>query len=104
MRTGAKVVCTNDVFEPWAAAFFSALPKKGNTYVVRDCVPGCNALDEPGEVTLRLVGITGRDSNNPPNYEEAGFSAERFRPLDETPAREEAEESELLEIHAPKHL
>lgn len=60
MVTGQKVVCVNDVFKPEIARFYTALPKKDVTYVIRNVVIGVNEKGEPGEVCLYLIGL-----NNP---------------------------------------
>jgi hypothetical protein len=37
---GEKVVCVDDRIHPEVACLYSALPKKGDTYTVRECEPG----------------------------------------------------------------
>lgn len=71
-----KVVCVDDHFDPAARAWFSALPIKGQTYVVRAAFPAPN-----GCPTLLLTGITG--ASPAPHRHEIGFRAARFRTLAE---------------------
>lgn len=81
MKQGDKVICINDTFPEGIEKFYSALPKKGNVYTIREVQLGISLNMEPGQVCLNLVGIQGRDSDCPP-YPEAGFNAERFKPID----------------------
>lgn len=74
-----KVVCIDDHFEPAARAWFSDLPVRGRTYVVRSVFDGHN-----GAPTLCLTGIQG--AAPAPHRHEIGFRAARFRTLAEMKA------------------
>lgn len=82
MKVNDRVVCINDKFEPAVAAFYTALPKKGATYVIRNVCLGVAVNGQPGEVCLHLVGLNNPKSKKAP-FPERGFSSERFVPLDE---------------------
>ncbi len=73
-----KVVCIDGRFPIGIEKLYSELPKEGNTYTIRDIVPGVGLTDEEGEVAVYLMEITG-----PLNAHgiERGFRAERFAPL-----------------------
>ena len=76
---GQPVVCVDDAFPLGIQALYNQLPKKGNTYHVRDLVPGCDYDATPGEVAVYLTEL-----RNPGNQLgiERGFKAERFAPLE----------------------
>jgi hypothetical protein len=82
MHVGQKVVCINDEFPEAIRQFYTALPVKDVTYVVRQVCVGINPRGEAGEVCLYLVGLHNPRSETPP-FPERGFSSERFRPLEE---------------------
>lgn len=83
MKPGDKVVCVNDVFRPVGERpNFTELPKKGRVYVIREV--GVDDYDEAG---VWLVGIYG---DFHPSGREYGFSANRFRLLDELRAESAA--------------
>jgi hypothetical protein len=88
---GQKVVCVDDKFPLGIEKLYTALPREGETYTVRDIVPGCDFNAEPGEVAVYLIEL-----RNPANKLgiERGFKAERFAPLDTI---EEIEEAALPE-------
>jgi len=73
-----KVVCIDGRFPIGIEKLYSELPKEGNTYTIRDIVPGVGLTGEEGEVAVYLMEITG-----PLNAHgiERGFRAERFAPL-----------------------
>ena len=57
MNVGDKVVCVDDRFAPEVAALYTALPKKGVVYVVRDVRLGIQPDCRTGDVSLLLVGL-----------------------------------------------
>lgn len=101
MTTGQKVICINDQFAPEVAQFYTALPKQGVVYVVREVKIGVNAKGEPGEVCLYVIGLNNPTSSKPP-FPERGFNAERFRPLDEMKKRQTKERVDAIgkEVYA----
>jgi hypothetical protein len=90
MMTGQKVVCVDDKFPLGIEKFYTALPRAGVTYVIRDVSLGVSLQLEPGEVAITLVGLVNPCSDTPP-YPERAFRAERFRPLDDERLRQERE-------------
>ena len=80
--TGDKVVCIDGVFAPHVSALYTALPKNGLTYVVRDVRLGIQPDCKTGDVSLLLVGLVNPNANSAASLER-GFSQERFRHLDE---------------------
>ena len=90
-----KVVCIDGRFPIGIEKLYSELPKEGNTYTIRDIVPGIGLTGEEGEVAVYLIEITG-----PLNAHgiERGFKAERFAPLETI--EEEAEEE--ISIRMPQ--
>ena len=88
---GQAVVCIDDAFPLGIQALYDQLPKKGNTYHIRDLVPGCDFNANPGEVAVYLTEL-----RNPSNKVgiERGFKAERFAPLD----TEETEEEDIFHL------
>jgi hypothetical protein len=92
MISGQKVVCIDDKFPIGIEKFYTALPKAGIVYVIRDVCLGVNWKAEPGEISVTLLGLHNPKSNKPP-FPERGFKAERFRPLEEK--TEEIEKEEL---------
>jgi hypothetical protein len=88
---GQKVVCVDDRFPLGIEKLYTSLPREGETYTIRDIVPGCDFNAEPGEVAVYLIEL-----HNPANKLgiERGFKAERFAPLDNI---EEIEEAALPE-------
>lgn len=84
--TGQRVVCINDQFEAWAHKLYMELPKKDQTYTVREVYIGKQDLkDKDGG----SVGIILKEIHNPldptckSGPQELGFNSERFAPLDE---------------------
>lgn len=103
MQVGKKVICVNDKFEPWVHTLYRQLPKKDEVYTVRQTsmgrerfivikdgkhVPG-GASEE--SVTVKVLLEEIKNDPDPRNIggEELGFSAERFRELEEESATEE---------------
>lgn len=96
---GQKVVCVDDKFDPSIAALFTALPKEGETYVVRGTTVGTHrkkALGgerEEGVITVYLVGLVNPKG---PTGRERGFLSDRFRPLEEITTEEIIGEPEKI--------
>jgi len=92
---GQKVVCLNDEFTAPVLSRFACVPIKGETYTVRDVVPGCDLGGNHGEVAVYLVGLV-----NPQNLKgvEYGFNAERFAPLEALPGEEVEMHDELAAV------
>ena len=88
---GQAVVCVDDAFPLGIEALYNQLPKKGNTYHIRDLVPGCDFNANPGEVAVYLTEL-----HNPSNKLgiERGFKAERFAPLE----TDETEEEDIFHL------
>jgi hypothetical protein len=94
MLKGQKVVCINDQFGEFIRALYAQLPVKGRTYTVREVFLGREKIVKGGDSAT--VGILLEELANPPDRfhegkQELGFSSERFAPLEELPAEEEAE-------------
>jgi hypothetical protein len=92
---GQKVVCVNGQFPLGIEKFYAEVPKEGNTYTIRDIVPGISFRLEEGEVAVYLIEITG-----PLNVHdiERGFNAERFAPLDQNADHEFVTVEETLRV------
>jgi len=88
---GQAVVCIDDSFPLGIQLLYNQLPKKGNTYHIRDLVPGCDFNATPGEVAVYLTEL-----RNPTNKLgiERGFKAERFAPLE----TDETEEEDIFQL------
>jgi len=82
MVIGQKVVCVDDKFPAVALKLYTALPKEGVTYVIRNVSIGVNWERQPGEVCVYLIGLNNPRSRKAP-FPERGFNSERFRPLEE---------------------
>ena len=98
MLKGQKVVCINDTFPPYVFALYKQLPKKGDTYTVREVFLGREKMVKSSESAT--VGLLLEEIKNPPDpfhqgQQELGFSSERFAPLEELPDEEEEEEQEI---------
>src|SRR5712675_585221 len=91
-----KVVCIDGKFPLGIEALYAELPKEGNTYTIRDVVPGVGLTGEEGEVAVYLCEISG-----PRNAHgiERGFKAERFAPLSTT--EDEVVVEEEVSLGAP---
>jgi hypothetical protein len=79
---GDKVVCINDKFHPAVAALYTALPKEGVTYVVREVRIGIEPITMKGDISILLIGLINPKAESKAALER-GFSADRFRKLDE---------------------
>lgn len=86
---GQKVVCIDDRFHPQIAALYTALPKEGSAYVVRDVRIGIHHPGGQGDVSLLLVGVVNPKANSKASLER-GFSETRFRAQGELNANEPA--------------
>jgi hypothetical protein len=94
---GQKVVCINDTFTPLVRSIYKQLPKKGDTYTIREVFLGRERVVKGGDSAT--VGLLLHELVNPPDpfhkgNEELGFSSERFAPLEEVPAEESEEFAE----------
>lgn len=94
MIKGQKVVCINDSFPQFVRSLYKQLPVKGSTYTIREVFLGREKIIKAGESAT--VGLLLEELRNPPDpfhagKQELGFSSERFAPLEELPAEEEAE-------------
>jgi hypothetical protein len=91
---GQRVVCTNDTFTPAVRAIYQQLPRKGDTYTIREVFLGRERIVKGGDSAT--VGLLLHELRNPQDPfhkggEELGFSSERFAPLEEAPPEEESE-------------
>lgn len=93
MTVGSKVVCIDDKFPLGIEKFYTALPKAGVVYVIREMMVGISLQGEEGEVCVLLVGLNNPRSSKAP-FPERGFKAERFRPLDEIKEENAKKETE----------
>jgi hypothetical protein len=98
MVKGQKVVCINDTFPPHVFMLYKQLPKKGDTYTVREVFLGREKVVKGGESAT--VGLLLEELTNPPDpflkgKQELGFSSERFAPLEELPDEEAVAEDAL---------
>jgi hypothetical protein len=93
MTVGSKVVCIDDKFPLGIEKFYTALPKAGVVYVIREMTVGISLQGEEGEVCVLLVGLNNPRSSKAP-FPERGFKAERFRPLDEIKEENAKKETE----------
>lgn len=91
-----KVVCVDGKFPLGIEALYAELPKEGNTYTIRDVVPGVGLTGEEGEIAVYLCEIAG-----PRNAHgiERGFKAERFAPL--STAEDEVEVGAEISVGLP---
>jgi hypothetical protein len=106
-KTGQKVVCINDDFEPWVYDLYRSLPKKGRIYTVRAIGVGRSnpkfTVNDEAEIQLKtaefdilllLKELLNPDDPHSSVKQELGFRSERFAPLQED--TEEEEEFELV--------
>lgn len=91
---GQKVVCVDDTFPQDVVKFYSALPEKDKTYVVRGMSPGIAFDNKTEELAVYLEGLVNPNSSQPP-CRERGFKAERFVPLQELTEEEINKVSEM---------
>jgi len=75
------VVCVNGRFPVGIEKFYTALPREGSTYVIRDIRLGARFNGE-GDVSLLLVGVVNPRADSKAGHER-GFSQDRFKPLEE---------------------
>ena len=93
-KTGQKVVCINDEFEPWVYDLYRNLPKKDKTYIVRAIGVGRSdpkfVLDE--DINLKMASaefniiiylneLKNPDDPHSSQKQELGFKSDRFAPL-----------------------
>lgn len=78
---GAKVVCIDGKFTPDQLRFLADLPIEGQTYTVRDIVPGTN-WNQTETCAVYLEEILGAFNDH---GIERGWSTHRFRELDILP-------------------
>lgn len=84
--TGEKVVCINDVFEPFHRKIYRELPEKGNVYTVRECSLG-RAKTGPADPGVSYRLLLEELANDLDPYmdesiaEELGFRSDRFAPI-----------------------
>jgi len=80
---GKTVVCVDDRFPPAVTSYMKALPRKGDTYTVRDIIP---AQGWKGDETcaVLLVELVNPPAPHKPEWGECGFSPHRFREVEET--------------------
>jgi hypothetical protein len=96
MQVGKKVVCVNDAFSPDIKAIYKQLPKKDETYTVREVSLGREKIfNKDNSVTVRILLQELRNSVDPfhADKQELGFNAERFREVEEVSATEYSEAS-----------
>ncbi len=93
MVKGQKVVCVNDTFPASIRALYQQLPVKDNIYTIREVFLGREKIVKGGDtatVGLLLVEIKNPKDPFHQGEQELGFTSERFAPLQEMPAEEEA--------------
>ncbi len=104
-KTGQRVACIDDKFEPWVFDLYRALPKKDQIYTIRAIRAGRSnptfAVNDDAKITLTgadfdilvlLEELLNPDDPHSSVKQELGFRAERFAPLlDETIEEEEHE-------------
>ena len=71
------VVCIDGKFPLGIEQLYAELPKEGNTYTIRDVVPGVGLTGEEGESQFLFVNYGPLNAHGI----ERGFKAERFAPL-----------------------
>jgi len=99
--TGDKCVCIDDRFDPRLASLYTQFPKKDSVYVIREVRLGIRPDCKTGDVSLLLVGIVNPSANSRSGLER-GFSADRFRPLDEMKSRNKT--VEVVDLIEPAEL
>lgn len=112
-QVGQRVVCVDDDFAPWVYDLFTALPKKDKVYTVRAVSVGRSnpkfVVNDDAEIQMTEAEfdlmILLEELNNPNDphssvEQELGFRSERFAPLQEEEAEEEA--YELVGVGAAK--
>ena len=107
---GEKVVCVDDRIHPEVACLYSALPKKGDTYTVRECEPGrakwVSAQKGWDSVDMKVLLVELVNPVDPSTLlgcpSELGFAARRFVPLEEVTQTEEVENENLIPAGAER--
>lgn len=94
MRRGSKVVCIDDNFPKQVVNFYTHLPVKNATYVIRDVGVGVGWNGDP-EIVVYLQDMPNPNSSTPP-HPERGFNQERFREI-EPPVEDEIEQEMVQE-------
>ena len=108
-KTGQKVVCINDQFEPWVYDLYRALPKKDKTYTIRAIAPGrsnpkfsvnddadLKLTDAEFDILVLLKELQNPDDPHSSLKQELGFRSERFAPLEVDEEEAEDEVGELV--------
>lgn len=95
MQVGQRVACVNDRFEVWVHEYFDQLPVKDEIYTIRAVSLGRPTLvgSDSAEVRLLLEELHNEPDPHHVGGEELGFRSDRFAPLEEVEAYEEAEAS-----------
>mgnify|MGYP007050447387 CR=1 FL=1 len=104
-QNGQRVVCIDDHFEPWVYDLYTALPKKNHVYTVRAMGTGRSnprfTVTKDAEIKIQaadfdililLNELLNPDDPHSSIKQELGFRAERFAPLEEDLAENEAVE------------
>ncbi|MBA3544813.1 MAG: hypothetical protein H0T83_10305 [Chthoniobacterales bacterium] len=88
-----RVVCVDGRFPLGIEQLYDELPREGDTYTIRDILPGIGLTGDEGEIAVYLREIKG-----PLNAHgiERGFRADRFAPLQNSRAEEEEEEELMI--------
>lgn len=92
---GQKVICVNDTFPEGIFRFYTSLPNKGDTYTVRDIVPGQD-WQQKETVTVYLVELVnpiGEESIPGAGGLERGFACWRFAEAEEVTEQATTKES-----------
>ncbi len=98
MQSGDKVVCINDSWAGWVLNLYTSLPKKGETYTVRDVtiarvMPNAPCLNDNNKIVMDggepEIAITLVELQNPvdpfhANEGELCFNSNRFRLVEKT--------------------
>ena len=78
---GTTVVCVDDRFPASITKYLKALPRKGDTYVVRDIIPA-QGWDKKETCAVLLVEIVNPPTAHRPEWGECGFAPHRFREVE----------------------
>ncbi len=90
---GDKVVCVDDRWDAVTLKLYTALPVKDRVYVVREVRLGIRTDCRTGDLSVLLIGLVNPISRGRTRLE-FGFSADRFRKLDELKTRTRESEPE----------
>lgn len=90
---GQTVICVDDKFPPGIADIMNALPREGQTYTVRDIVPGSGW---GGRETDQQPAVYLEELVNLPNQHgvEPGFACRRFAEVEEIAQADTAHQTE----------